>query len=92
VTCIDALSRERALTGGGRDNSIRIWKIVEESQLVYNGHYNGNIDAVKLSNEENFISGGEDGTLCTWNVNRKKPSLHSGSIPWQVQVRRVSRR
>jgi len=73
VTCIDALSRERAITGGGRDSTIRIWKIVEESQLVYNGHYNGNIDCVKLINEENFVSGGEDGLLCLWNVNRKKP-------------------
>lgn len=61
------------MTGGGRDNTIRIWKIVEESQLVYNGHYNGSIDAVKLINEENFLSAGEDGLLCTWNVNRKKP-------------------
>jgi len=73
VTCIDALSRERVLTGGGRDSTLRVWKIVEESQLVYNGHYAGAIDQVKLINEENFLSCGEDGLLCSWNVNRKKP-------------------
>lgn len=61
------------MTGGGRDGTIRVWKIVEESQLVYNGHYNGNIDSVKLINEENFVSCGDDGAICTWNVNRKKP-------------------
>ena len=37
ITGIDSLARERAVTSGGRDNSVRIWKIVEESQLVFNG-------------------------------------------------------
>lgn len=60
ITSIDALSRERAITAGGSDCSVRIWKIVEESQLIYNGH-RGSIEAVKLINEENFISAGDDG-------------------------------
>ena len=38
ITAIDSLSRERAVTSGGRDASIRIWKIIEESQLVFNAH------------------------------------------------------
>ena len=73
IYSIDSLSRDRAISGGGSDHSIRVWKIVEESQLIYNGHYHGSIDTVKLINEENFISGGSDGLLCTWNVNRKRP-------------------
>lgn len=60
ITAIDALSRERAVTAGGSDCSVRIWKIVEESQLIYNGH-RGSIEAVKLINEENFVSAGDDG-------------------------------
>lgn len=60
ITAIDALTRERAVTSGGLDSSIRIWKIPEESQLIYNGH-SGSIDVVRLINEENFISGGDDG-------------------------------
>lgn len=60
ITAIDALSRERAVTAGGKDNTIRIWKIAEESQLIYNGHC-GSIDTVRLINEDNFISGGDDG-------------------------------
>lgn len=59
ITAIDALTRDRAVTSGGRDSSIRIWKIPEESQLIYN--HSGSIDAVRLVNEENFISGGDDG-------------------------------
>jgi ribosomal RNA-processing protein 9 len=65
VTSIDALARERAITSGGRDNSLRIWKIVEESQLIYSGH-RGSIDGVKLINEEHFLSCGDDGSVTFW--------------------------
>lgn len=60
ITAIDALARERAITAGGSDCSIRIWKIAEESQLIYNGH-SGSIESVRLLNEENFLSAGDDG-------------------------------
>lgn len=60
VTGIDALSRERAITSGGTDCSLRIWKITEESQLIYNGHQ-GSIESVKFINDENFVSAGDDG-------------------------------
>ncbi|XP_054729653.1 U3 small nucleolar RNA-interacting protein 2 [Anastrepha obliqua] len=71
ITGIDALSRERAITSGGIDCSLRIWKITEESQLIYNGHQNG-IECVKYINDENFVSGGEDGSLCLWSALKKK--------------------
>lgn len=73
ITSIDALYKERALTSGGADGTLRIWKIVEESQLVYNGH-SGSIDCVRLVNEEIFLSCGDDGSLCIWNVGKKKPA------------------
>jgi len=38
ITAIDALSLGRAVTSGAKDGSIRIWKIAEESQLVFHGH------------------------------------------------------
>lgn len=38
ITAIDSLTRERAVTCGGRDRSVRIWKVLEESQLVFHGH------------------------------------------------------
>ncbi|XP_063705580.1 U3 small nucleolar RNA-interacting protein 2 [Culicoides brevitarsis] len=73
VTGIDAHIRERAITSGGSDRSVRIWKIVEESQLVYSGGHDGSIESVKLINEETFLTSGDDGQLCVWNVNKKKP-------------------
>lgn len=60
ITSIDALTKERAITAGGRDNSVRVWKIPEESQLIFNGHQ-GSIDCVRLVNEDHFISCGDDG-------------------------------
>lgn len=60
------------MTSGGVDGSLRIWKIVEESQLVFNGHH-GSIDCVRFVNEETFLSCGDDGSLCTWSASKKKP-------------------
>jgi len=38
ITDIDVLSQERVVTSGARDGSVRVWKIIEESQLVFHGH------------------------------------------------------
>lgn len=72
ITSIDALTRERAVTSGGRDNTVRIWKIAEESQLIFNGPI-GSLDVVKLLDEEHFVSGSDNGSLCVWSVLKKKP-------------------
>ncbi|XP_021194043.3 U3 small nucleolar RNA-interacting protein 2 [Helicoverpa armigera] len=72
ITSIDALTRERALTAGGRDTTVRIWKIAEESQLIYNGPI-GSLDEVKLLDEEHFVSGSDNGSICVWSVLKKKP-------------------
>lgn len=37
VTALDALVKDRAISSGGWDNSIRIWKVPEESHLILNG-------------------------------------------------------
>jgi len=37
ILAIDSLSKERCLTCGARDRSVRLWKIIEESQLLFNG-------------------------------------------------------
>ena len=38
VSSIDCLSRERPVTAGMSDRTVRMWKVVEESQLVFHGH------------------------------------------------------
>lgn len=37
ITSLDALRGEFALSAGGQDRTVRYWKIVEESQLVFRG-------------------------------------------------------
>ena len=69
---IDCGSRERCITVGGRDATARLWKIVEESQLVFNGPQSS-LDCVKLLNEEHWVTAGEDGHLAVWGVQKKKP-------------------
>ncbi|XP_030584324.1 U3 small nucleolar RNA-interacting protein 2 isoform X1 [Archocentrus centrarchus] len=72
ITGLDSLSRERCVTAGGRDGTVRVWKIAEESQLVFHGH-DGSIDCIQLINEEHMITGADDGSVCLWSVNKKKP-------------------
>ncbi|KAK3744001.1 hypothetical protein QZH41_010810, partial [Actinostola sp. cb2023] len=72
ITGIDSLSRDRAATTGGRDRTLRVWKVVEETQLVFNGH-GGSIDCIQLINEDHMITGADDGSVCMWSANKKKP-------------------
>uniref|UniRef100_A0A672LKT3 U3 small nucleolar RNA-interacting protein 2 n=1 Tax=Sinocyclocheilus grahami TaxID=75366 RepID=A0A672LKT3_SINGR len=72
ITGLDCLSRERCVTAGGRDRTVRVWKIAEESQLVFHGH-EGSIDCIQLINEEHMVTGGDDGSISIWTVNKKKP-------------------
>ena len=51
---------------------VRVWKIPEESQLVYHGH-GGSIDCIRYINENHLISGADDGSICVWSLMRKKP-------------------
>ena len=72
ISGIDCGARERCITVGGRDGSARVWKILEESQLVYNGPQSS-LDCVKLLNEEHWVTAGEDGHLAVWGIQKKKP-------------------
>jgi len=82
VQSVDANTRERVISAGGRDNTIRIFKVPEETQLIYRGHQ-GSIDCVALLSDEHFVSGGDDGAINYWTTARKKPicvvrNAHSG--------------
>jgi ribosomal RNA-processing protein 9 len=84
ITAIDALSLERCVTSGARDGSVRVWKIVDESQLVFHGH-SGSIDCVCYVDDNHFFSGADDGSLALWSTFKKKPLVtvckaHSGEI------------
>jgi ribosomal RNA-processing protein 9 len=69
---VAALRRERCVTAG-RDNSVRCWKIPEESQLVFHGK-GGSHDCVAMVNETFYVTGTDTGHLCLFSQKRKKPA------------------
>ena len=73
MNSIDTWIKERALSGS-RDGTVRLFKVPENTHLIFaNGHTGSNVDCVSLINDELFVSGGDDGAICVWSINRKKP-------------------
>ncbi len=71
---LDALSKERCVTCGARDRTLRVWKIIEASQLVFKAEdIEGSLDCVALLDEDHFVSGSEKGTISIWHVGHKRP-------------------
>ena len=87
VVGITALANERCVTVGARDRTARLWKIVDETQLVYksggeskkrkgvDGNYfaEGSMDCVTMIDEEHFVTGSDNGSISFWTINKKKP-------------------
>ncbi|KAH8804550.1 WD40-repeat-containing domain protein [Xylogone sp. PMI_703] len=86
VVDVAALAQERCISVGARDRTARLWKIVDETQLVFRGGggdkrsrggpskaLEGSIDRVAMIDEEMFVTGGDNGTLALWTVQKKKP-------------------
>ena len=93
---------ERCLSVGARDRTARIWKVIEETQLVFRGgsgssgnnskpvsrkpasgkpgsaveakkYAEGSIDRVAVIENDVFVTGSDNGSLCLWNSQKKKP-------------------
>ena len=88
VVDIAALAQERCISVGARDRTARLWKVVEESQLVFRGGggekkskssslgpkvLEGSMDRVAMIDEEMFVTGGDNGCLSLWVIHKKKP-------------------
>lgn len=72
ILTIDCLRRERALTVG-RDRTMHLWKIPEESRLVFRAPASSLECCCFISNDE-FLSGTDDGSVELWSALRKKPA------------------
>ncbi|KAK9475247.1 WD40-repeat-containing domain protein [Dipodascopsis tothii] len=79
IAAIAALAQERCLTVGARDRSARMWKIADESQLVFRagpargGFAEGSVDAVVMIDHHMFVTGGDSGALALWTLAKKRP-------------------
>ncbi|KAL8257470.1 hypothetical protein R6Q59_029511 [Mikania micrantha] len=71
VLTIDCLRKERLLTVG-RDRTMHLWKVPEEAQLVFRSHASS-LECCCFINNDEFLSGSDDGSIQHWSVLRKKP-------------------
>ncbi|WOL05785.1 hypothetical protein Cni_G14516 [Canna indica] len=72
ILAIDCLRRERLLTVG-RDRTMRLWKVPEESQLVFRAPASS-LECCCFINDNEFLSGSDDGSIELWSAMRKKPT------------------
>ncbi|GAB4819398.1 hypothetical protein N2152v2_006444 [Parachlorella kessleri] len=86
VLGIDALRAERVVTCGA-DRTCRVWKIAEESQLIFRGS-SQTIECCRYLTGSEWVSGSAGGTLELWSSMKKKPMQRifgahglSGSLP-----------
>ncbi|KAG5105195.1 hypothetical protein JHK82_042165 [Glycine max] len=71
ILSIDCLRKERVLTAG-RDRSMQLFKVHEESRLVFRAPASSLECCCFVSNDE-LLSGSDDGSIELWTVMRKKP-------------------
>ncbi|XP_021747294.1 U3 snoRNP-associated protein-like EMB2271 isoform X1 [Chenopodium quinoa] len=71
VLSIDCMRKERALTVG-RDRTMQLYKVPEESRLVYRSSTSA-LECCCFAGNDEFLSGSDDGSIELWSVLRKKP-------------------
>lgn len=71
VLSIDCLRKERVLSAG-RDRSMQLFKVHEESRLVFRAPASS-LECCCFVNNEEFLSGSDDGSIELWGAVRKKP-------------------
>ena len=79
VSCVQVLAiaasrRERVLTVG-RDRTCRLWKVSEDSQLVFHAASTvGSLESAAFVGANEWVSGAADGSLARWSAMKKKPA------------------
>ncbi|KAK4768325.1 hypothetical protein SAY87_003466 [Trapa incisa] len=96
VLTIDCLRKERVLTVG-RDRTMQLFKIPEESRIVFRAPASSLECCYFISNDE-YITGSDDGSIELWSMLRKKPiyivknahSLTSSSNLYQEECAKLA--
>lgn len=86
---IDALAQERCISVGARDRTARLWKVIEETQLVFRGGSDkktrvegvdqrsllkeGSMDRIAMIDDDLFVTGSDNGSIALWSAQKKKP-------------------
>ncbi|EAW10215.1 rRNA processing protein RRP9 [Aspergillus clavatus NRRL 1] len=82
VSSVAAMTIDQCISVGARDRTARLWKVAEESQLVFRGgsqkhaYQDNTIDCVAPLPPSHFVTGSDSGALSLWSIHKKKP-LHT---------------
>lgn len=83
VTSVASMMTDQCVSVGARDRTARLWKVIDETQLVFRGesskketYQNNNIDCVAVIPPTHFVTGSDSGSLSLWSIHKKKP-LHT---------------
>ncbi|KAF7717367.1 Small nucleolar ribonucleoprotein complex subunit [Penicillium ucsense] len=83
VTGVAAMTIDQCVSVGARDRTARLWKVVDESQLVFRGgaskkapYIESNIDCIAPLPPSHFVTGSDSGSISLWSIHKKKP-LHT---------------
>jgi ribosomal RNA-processing protein 9 len=73
ITDIDCHLQEQPISVG-RDRTARAWKLASDSHLIFRGGAQvPAADTVTCLNEHWFLTGHENGLLCLWTMDKKRP-------------------
>ncbi|OJD18724.1 hypothetical protein AJ78_01261 [Emergomyces pasteurianus Ep9510] len=80
VIAVDSLALDQCVSVGARDRTARLWKVVDETQLVFRGgsskgssYVEGSIDCVAVLPPTHFVTGSDSGAISLWSMHKKKP-------------------
>lgn len=83
VASVAAMALDQCVSVGARDRTARLWKVIDESQLVFRGgaskhaaYHENNLDCVAPLPPHHFVTGSDSGALSLWSIHKKKP-LHT---------------
>lgn len=83
VVSVASMMTDQCVSVGARDRTARMWKVIDETQLVFRGesskkeeYQNNTIDCVAVVPPTHFVTGSDSGSLCLWSIHKKKP-LHT---------------
>ncbi|EOY25478.1 WD40 repeat - like 10 [Theobroma cacao] len=71
VLTLDCLRKERVLTVG-RDRCMMLFKVLDQSRLVFRPPPSS-LECCCFVNNDEFLSGSDDGSIELWSIGRKKP-------------------
>lgn len=80
VVAVAAMGVDQCVSVGARDRTARMWKVVDETQLVFRAdsskrdvYATGSVDCVAALPPANFVTGSDSGAIGLWSMHKKKP-------------------